>query len=276
MNFKRKFFVTFLSLSFIWFQSSFCLAAEKKTANTDQCSDGFKFARANADKNKMDLQKLVDLASWVEKSPTPIFSILISQDGKVMYELYTPEIDPEAAHYLMSITKSVTSTLAGIAIDQHLITSSDESFSKLIPKSSFKDADQLSKFSNLSLKNILGMSALDIHLYPSSKTDDAKANSAKFYSSPNRLTFALDQKLVAHPGTDFFYNDVTPVLTTAAVQHATKQSMLDFAKRTLFSPMDFENVEWMHQDEAGFDNGAYGLRLRPIDMQKFPDPNVAS
>jgi CubicO group peptidase (beta-lactamase class C family) len=29
------------------------------------------------------------------------------------------------------------------------------------------------------------------------------------------------------------------------------------------------NYEWMHQDPSGIDNGGYGLRLRPIDMQKF-------
>jgi hypothetical protein len=33
--------------------------------------------------------------------------------------------------------------------------------------------------------------------------------------------------------------------------------------------MGFENEEWMHQDSAGYDNGSFGLRLRPIDMQKF-------
>jgi hypothetical protein len=33
--------------------------------------------------------------------------------------------------------------------------------------------------------------------------------------------------------------------------------------------MGFRNYEWMHQDASGIDNGGYGLRLRPIDMQKF-------
>jgi CubicO group peptidase (beta-lactamase class C family) len=33
--------------------------------------------------------------------------------------------------------------------------------------------------------------------------------------------------------------------------------------------MGFQNYEWMHQDRSGIDLGGYGLRLRPIDMQKF-------
>jgi hypothetical protein len=44
---------------------------------------------------------------------------------------------------------------------------------------------------------------------------------------------------------------------------------LDFGKASLFDPMGFQNEEWMHQDPSGFDNPSYGLRLRPIDMQKF-------
>jgi CubicO group peptidase (beta-lactamase class C family) len=46
-------------------------------------------------------------------------------------------------------------------------------------------------------------------------------------------------------------------------------SALEFAEQVLFRRMDFHNYEWMHQDDAGIDNGSYGLRLRPIDMQKL-------
>jgi CubicO group peptidase (beta-lactamase class C family) len=83
------------------------------------------------------------------------------------------------------------------------------------------------------------------------------------------LKFALDQNLVAHPGEEFNYTDVTPILMTGALQFSTQKSLFDFAKENLFDPMGFKNEEWMHQDKRGFDNGAYGLRLRPLDMQKF-------
>jgi hypothetical protein len=33
--------------------------------------------------------------------------------------------------------------------------------------------------------------------------------------------------------------------------------------------MGFKNADWMHQDETGIDMGGYGLRLRPMDMQKW-------
>src|SRR5262249_17735646 len=70
-------------------------------------------------------------------------------------------------------------------------------------------------------------------------------------------------------GKDFQYTDVTPIIAAGMVQLATHKTLLDFGRQALFSPMGFENEEWMHQDRAGYDNASYGLRLRPIDMQKF-------
>src|SRR5262249_44099705 len=63
--------------------------------------------------------------------------------------------------------------------------------------------------------------------------------------------------------------DVTPMIAGGIVQYATKRSLLDFGRNALFDLMEFKNEEWMHQDASGFDNASYGLRLRPIDMQKF-------
>jgi len=53
------------------------------------------------------------------------------------------------------------------------------------------------------------------------------------------------------------------------VQLATHETLLDFGTQALFDPMGFENEQWMHLDSAGYDNASYGLRLRPIDVQKF-------
>ncbi len=50
---------------------------------------------------------------------------------------------------------------------------------------------------------------------------------------------------------------------------ASGKTSWEFAKENLFDPMGFVNAEWMHRDADNLDLGAYGLRLRPIDMQKF-------
>ena len=65
------------------------------------------------------------------------------------------------------------------------------------------------------------------------------------------------------------YNDQTPTLASGILSYSSGKSAFDFAKTHLFDPLGFKNAEWMHQDETGINMGGYGLRLRPIDMQKL-------
>src|SRR5262249_9504974 len=67
----------------------------------------------------------------------------------------------------------------------------------------------------------------------------------------------------------FQYTDITPMIAVGLVQYAAGKTALEVAEESLFTPMGFRHHEWMHQDPTGHDNGAYGLRLRPIDMQKL-------
>jgi CubicO group peptidase (beta-lactamase class C family) len=217
----------------------------------------------------IDVQKLIELTQWVKESPSPILSILISRRGKVVYQLYTSSIDPQAAHYIMSGTKSVLSALVGVAIDHKLIAGTDETMPQLLPRQWFPNDAAVAKFSGLTLKEVLGMSALDAPIAPHQTTPEAIQRNIDFFGSPNRTQYALTQNLLAVPGRDYLYTDVTCALASGAVECATHQSLFDFANLALFEPMGFQHQEWMHEDPAGIDNGAYGLRLRPIDMQKF-------
>jgi hypothetical protein len=58
-------------------------------------------------------------------------------------------------------------------------------------------------------------------------------------------------------------------LASGILSYSTGLSAFDFANKYLFRPLGFRNAEWMHQDSTGINMGGYGLRLRPIDMQKL-------
>ena len=55
-----------------------------------------------------------------------VHSVLLYQHGKLIYEEYFYGYDWQRQHQLRSATNSVVSTLAGIAIDQHAISSVNE------------------------------------------------------------------------------------------------------------------------------------------------------
>jgi CubicO group peptidase (beta-lactamase class C family) len=115
----------------------------------------------------------------------------------------------------------------------------------------------------------MGMSVLDARTGPHDPSPAGQARLHAFWTARNRVAFALAQPFIAKPGVGFQYNDVDPLIATGILAEATKRSAFDFLNETLFRPMGFRNAEWMHVDPSGIDNGGYGLRLRPMDMQKL-------
>jgi CubicO group peptidase (beta-lactamase class C family) len=233
------------------------------------CTAPYQFGYEQPESQGIDSKKLVELTQWIRDNPVRVLSVSISRNGKIVYELYSSKVDHNAAHYLMSVTKSVTSALVGIAIDRHLIKNATTTVVDNLPKSVFPSAESYQRFSTVTLKDVLGMSALDAQVPPHLNTPEAIDRNKRFNESPNRLKFALTQSTLAHVGSDFQYTDITPFVAGGIVEYGTRKSLFDFGKNALFGPMGFSNEEWMHEDPAGFDNPAYGLRLRPVDMQKF-------
>ena len=217
----------------------------------------------------LDSAKLVELTNWIRDNKPPIFSVLISRDGKLVYELYSSSLDRDEAHYVMSITKSFTSALVGIAIDRKILPGVDAPLSKVLPQFLYAEKADSARFANVTIKDVLGMSALDADEPPHATTPEDVQRGKDFLASKNRTAFALTQKTLPNPGVSYQYNDITPQLATGMLEYATGKTALQFAQDALFGPLGFRNQEWMHEDATGIDNGAYGLRIRPIDMQKF-------
>jgi CubicO group peptidase (beta-lactamase class C family) len=169
----------------------------------------------------------------------------------------------------MSVTKSVLSTLIGIAVDRKAMPPPETEVGDLLPRAMFGDEANRARFHGVTLRDVMGMSALDAQTPPHAKTPEAIARGRAFYHAENRAAFALTQQVLSGHGTAFQYNDVTPPIAAAALAHATRMAPFEFGEKVLFGPLHFKNEEWMHQDPSGLDNGGYGLRLRPIDMQKL-------
>jgi CubicO group peptidase (beta-lactamase class C family) len=221
------------------------------------------------DEQGMDIAPLISLAKWIEAEKLPIFSLLISKDGVLVYEMYTSSITRDDAHYVMGVTGTFTSALMGVAIDRHIVGAPETSVADALPAELFPSPAARERFRRVTIRDVLGMSALDAPIPPHDRSDAAQERQRLFGASPNRAMFALSQPLLPEPGASFQFTDITSMIATGILEYGTKTTALEFAEDALFRPMEFRNYEWMHQDKAGIDNGAYGLRLRPIDMQKF-------
>ena len=67
----------------------------------------------------MDSEVLVNAFDYVRDHHTPIHSLTIVRNGHVVLDAYFWPFQDGQFHDLASVTKSVTSTLAGIAIGKH-------------------------------------------------------------------------------------------------------------------------------------------------------------
>jgi CubicO group peptidase (beta-lactamase class C family) len=209
------------------------------------------------------------LTRWVESSGRRVFSLLISRHGRLAYELYTSNLTREHSHYVMSVTKSFTSALMGIAMQQGAVPGPDTHVSEALPARLFQTERHRDRFESVTLKHVMGMSALGVADPPRDTSPESRARQRSWWNAHNRTVAALAQPLLPEPGRSFLYTDFTPSLASGALTYGTQESAFDFAQRNLFAPLGFRNAEWMHQDPSGIDNGGYGLRVRPIDMQKF-------
>ena len=211
--------------------------------------------------------ELVKLTKWIVETPSfPVFSILVSRNGKLVYELYTSGIVRDDAHYMMSVTKSVLSTLIGIAAEHGKLARPESSIVDMLPASVFASDAERERLRPLTLMRVMGMSGLDAPDPPRDSSAEATARCRPSGAAPNRLVAALRAPVLAE---GFQYNDSTPTLAVGALEYAVHETALEFAEQALFGPLRFRNYEWMHEDAAGIDNAGYGLRLRPVDMQKL-------
>ena len=205
----------------------------------------------------------------IESSPHKVFSMMIARNGKLVYEMLAGDLSRDAAHYLMSVTKSLTSAIVGIAIDRGIIASEDQPIAELLPASLFGSPENLKDKAGITVRHVLNMSALDVPHIVGATDPRAIENYGNWSRAENRVRYALSQRKVQKPMGVMDYTDMDLSLANGVIHYRTGRTVLEFANEHLFSRMGFRNHEWMGQDASGVDLGGFGIRLRPIDMLKF-------
>ncbi len=182
------------------------------------------------------------------------------------FDAWVGNTDPER-HVMHSTSKSFTSALIGIAIDQGYIASVQIPFYDLFAYGSYLNPD--SRKAIMTLEDALtmrlglqwdewslpyGTVGNDLEDLTRNNTDYAKA--------------LLDLPMVSNPGTSFTYNTAATIAIGQALQNAVGVPMADFADMHLFLPLQIQTAEW-GRTPTGLPNGGSGLFLEPRDMIKF-------
>jgi len=198
-----------------------------------------------------------------------IHSILVLKNGKLVYENYFQGFDETMFHRIFSISKSVTSILIGIAIDQGFIESVDAPLYSFFPE--YPEAMDDPRKEKLTLRHVLTMTAgYDWDEWTHSYSEPENTET-QMVSTKNWVKFLLCLPMKYEPGEEWIYNTGSIHCLGAVINKATGMNTDKFAEKYLFEPLGIENYSW-NKDYKGFvaAGGTWGgLRLRSRDLAKI-------
>lgn len=256
----------FLFLSFLLLTFSACT---KKPLPLPEFSipavtgDGWKVSSPEAQNIDVSQMAKADKALKNELSFRNIHTLTISRNGKlVLDEFY--HSGPYGYHkgnlaIMMSVTKSFTSIVMGIAIDHGLIKNVSQTAQSLLPNR--KNINWSAGKDKITIENILTMSA------GFAGTEDTDSLLADNYAQ-----YMFSKPLVRTPGAVFDYrtaltNTLGDILTTAiSPLHISLETFID---SLFFQPLEIKGFDWYYKNDKGQPELGGGLFLAPRDMIKL-------
>ena len=232
--------------------------------------------RADPEELGMDSDKLQDIIKWIRReNQYQIDSLIVIYKDKLVLEEYLSleeHIDQSTSyrdnkHAIASCTKSIVSSLVGIAIHEGFIENVNQKVLDFFPDMDIQNVDERKEA--MTIEDLLTMrTGLDWYQPASYSPDHDKSISNKMRNSQNWAKFVLDRPMVATPGTSFVYCNGASHLLSSILERTTGMRTLDFARKYLFSYLDIMDINWIQSTEGTYYGGGSFL-LSPIDLAKF-------
>jgi CubicO group peptidase (beta-lactamase class C family) len=189
---------------------------------------------------------------------------LIIKDGKLVFEEYFYEYNKTKLHEMRSATKSIISALTGIAIDKGYIKSKTETVLSYFPEYTFKNLTDDKR--RITIENLLtNQSGLDCDV----SNPKSEGNETAMNNSDDWIQFTLDLPMIDVPDGRGMYCSGNPITLGRIVEKATKMTLPDFAKQTLFKDIGIKNFKWNFKPDASSSETFCQVYLTPRDMAKF-------
>ena len=207
-----------------------------------------------------DSATLAGVVEQVDQQDLPVDSIQVVRNGVLILDAYFYPYLGDRTHDVASVTKSVTSTLVGIAIDRDLLALDQNmvaSFPDLVPAPPSDGKADIEVHHLLTMTSGLacGQSPGEPELFEMQQSD-------------HYVQYALALPMAVTPGTAFSYCSPGSHVLFAMIGEAVGTSTLDFAWDTLFGPLGIEDAKWP-SDPQGVNHGWGDLQLHPRDMAKI-------
>jgi CubicO group peptidase (beta-lactamase class C family) len=220
-------------------------------------------------------------------------ALLIEHDGLLVYEEYFSgsdqrwgvelgeiQFNSNTLHDLRSISKSVTSILLGIALEEQFNSKSKSKsknrkrYEKLLQRSVvdyFPDAKFDKAHKQITLQHLLTMTAglpwNEVDVPYTEEHNDERL----LYAAIDPIEFVLTRELESAPGENWVYSGGLTQVAASIIRELTGKDLTEYAREKLFQPLGITDFEWLGPGNWQPSNPAAmsGLRMRPRDLAKL-------
>lgn len=241
-----------------------CSAQKSKSTwnNTLDFKDGWEITNpASVGINEDSLYVLFNLLN--ETKHRDFRSLVVIKDGKLVVDEYFNGYWYTNIHDIRSAGKSVTSMLAGIAIEKGLFKRSDKVMS-FFPEYAHLKNKSPEKF-EITIEDLLVMSA---GLATDDYDDDSPGAEMLMLVKDDFLKFVLELPMDYKPGERYAYSSATAFLLGAIIQKTSGQTLEDFGRTYLFHPLGINHFYW-EKSPKGISTGMGNLYFQARDFAKL-------
>lgn len=188
-----------------------------------------------------------------------------------IYNYYHPTYHPyylqRELHTLQSITKSVTSTIVGYAIQEGKIKNVNENLFQYLEDYKLKNDSFIQHYKKATIFDLLTMQ-LGLNWKEFGMSLEMDTNVSEMEQSKDWIDYTLNQKIDSPPREIWNYNSGASMLLSLVIQKTTKLPIDGYAKQTLFSKMEIDHFYWKKTPTELPDTEG-GLYLNAEDLAKF-------
>lgn len=239
------FIICFIS-AFLWMSCS----SKPKTAIQQRSNE---LRRSSPASQGVATEGILRFLEAVDKEQLELHSFMLLRHGRIITEAWWYPYRSDMNHIMHSVSKTLTSTAIGFAVNENLLTVDDAVIS-FFPQD--LPADISPHLSALTVKHLLTMTVGNEQPPVFTKEEDNWVKS--FLSTP----------IPNEPGSRFQYSSYATYILSAIIQKLTGESVLDYLKPRLLIPLGIDTMQW-EVDNRGINTGGWGVRMKTIDMARL-------
>lgn len=173
--------------------------------------------------------------------------VMIIHNDSIVYERYWGDFSADRLATIFSVSKSITSLLCGIAVDEGYIESIDDPVTKYLPELKGKDP----RWEKLTIRYLLCMfSGLDFDDEYEFNVHELKTVNAiaRLNYGHNMMRQIRGMKFRCEPGTNFRYESMTTAVLGMVIERATGRHYADYLSEKVWKPLQMESVALINID----------------------------